>query len=510
MYQGISFGNYTPTLGDLEKAGMPIFNDWWTTFIPEHKAELEKKILHTYHFNQIGAETPDRFIYYLNSQLEKIMPYYNQLYESELIKINPLLNHSIKHEGRTIQNLLTKANTSDDKFSKAIRDFAGITDKTGQGNTDSTSSTIGTKDGNSKTSYSKEGKEHTDDVNDTIIDTTETITESQTKDVTTQEKTKDDTIEDKTRNLGRDTTETPGQITTKVMDWGQTENGTKKIIGNTVADGNGTKEWTETRDDDATTDTVTNLKETTSGSGEKDYADTPQKKLNVGADGTSQLRKDYLTNVTWTQDSSTHNADTTQNQTYKDDETKTHKETTTDKKTTDNTEDTNTTSTKGGSDTETTTLSGKNITHVDENETAKNNINRTIDKNGTENTVLSDTVERNTNTTEKDDRDIDKSWKESGESSTTTHEDTSSINTGNIKNNSMQNEQTHEVADISQSSISNQEKKSEETTDKGDTAITTGFMNVSASQLLEAFRKTFLNIDSMIIEDLRENFMMVY
>lgn len=107
-----------PTLRDLEKAGVQIFNDWWSTYIPEHRQTLERKIMHTYYFEEIGCETPDRFVHYLNTHLERIMPYYNQLYASELIKINPMLNHSIEVNGRSIENLLKKANTTDDKFAK--------------------------------------------------------------------------------------------------------------------------------------------------------------------------------------------------------------------------------------------------------------------------------------------------------------------------------------------------------------------------------------------------------
>ena len=295
------------------------------------------------------------------------------------------------------------------------------------------------------------------------------------------------------------------------MDWGQTEEGTKKVVGNSSSDGSGTKNWTETKDDDATTDTTTNLKETTSGTGEKDFSDTPQKALDVTPeDGTQALRRDYLTNVTWTSDSSSHNADTTQNQVFKDDETKTHKEDTTDTNNTDTTENTDTTAKKGGSDKETTTMSGQNVTNVVEKETTDGTADRTIDKHGTENKTLNGTTNTTTKDHATDDRDIDRTWNETGESQTSKRENSKSDSTGLTVDSNTGSEQTHENADVTQSSVSNTEKKTEETTDRGDTNVTTGYMNVSASQLLKAFRDTFLNIDKMIIDELRDNFMMVY
>lgn len=58
---------------------------------PEHKElygyiptrdELNKKILNHYRFYEIGSETIGRFLYNLETTLNEIMPYYNQLYKS--------------------------------------------------------------------------------------------------------------------------------------------------------------------------------------------------------------------------------------------------------------------------------------------------------------------------------------------------------------------------------------------------------------------------------------------
>lgn len=511
MLQAVEFSNVTPTLGDLEKAGITIFNDWWNTYIPDYKNVLIKKIIHAYHFYQIGSETPDRFVYNINSHLEQIMPYYNQLYASELLKFDPLLNHSIETNGRKIENILSKANTSDDRFSKAIRDFAGVTDRSGETNGTAIGkvTNVSTADENSK--YNKDGTEHTDDFN--VEDKTNKV-DKNTSGHMSQNKT--DTNSEisstsETRELTKDVTETPNEKTVKEMKWGATENGTKDVTGNVKGEGNGTKDWTETRDDDATTDTTTNLKESTSGSGEKDYADTPQTELEVDdKTGTSRVRKDYLTNVTWTSESSSHNADTTQKQTYADDETKTHKETTSDKTTTDSTEKTTSSNTKGGTDTETDTHTGTNTENTTENETTTGNANKNV--NDTENTTQDTRGEEHENSTghQTDDRDIDKAWKENGTAEENQHTTSTTDSTNDTKENTSGTEQTKETSDIVQNSTNTNIKETEETTDEGTTNIQKGYMNVSASALLEAFRKTFINVDKMIIDELREDFLLVY
>lgn len=61
----------------------PIFDD-------SYKSVLETKILKHYYTREIGLETVGLWKLKLNTKMNEIMPYYNQLYESALIKFNPL------------------------------------------------------------------------------------------------------------------------------------------------------------------------------------------------------------------------------------------------------------------------------------------------------------------------------------------------------------------------------------------------------------------------------------
>jgi len=66
-----------------------------------HRAGLFKKILLHYYTREIGYETVGLWKLKLNQKLIEIMPYYNQLYESELIQFDPLKNTDVTktHEG---------------------------------------------------------------------------------------------------------------------------------------------------------------------------------------------------------------------------------------------------------------------------------------------------------------------------------------------------------------------------------------------------------------------------
>jgi len=62
------------------------------------KQEFERKFIDSYYFHEIGAETFDRWEHMLKSRLNLKMPYYKQLYHSELEskKLNFMLNKDLK------------------------------------------------------------------------------------------------------------------------------------------------------------------------------------------------------------------------------------------------------------------------------------------------------------------------------------------------------------------------------------------------------------------------------
>lgn len=74
----------------LDRCWNQIFTTNTTFFDESYRSVLCKKILKRYYTREIGCETVGLWKLWMNERLESIMPYYNQLYKSELIEFNPM------------------------------------------------------------------------------------------------------------------------------------------------------------------------------------------------------------------------------------------------------------------------------------------------------------------------------------------------------------------------------------------------------------------------------------
>lgn len=83
----------------IESAIPKIFNFDFPIFDENYRVPLCKKILKHYYTREIACETVGLWKMFLSNRLNEIMPYYNQLYESELLKFNPLYDMEIIKEG---------------------------------------------------------------------------------------------------------------------------------------------------------------------------------------------------------------------------------------------------------------------------------------------------------------------------------------------------------------------------------------------------------------------------
>ena len=100
---------YTSTKEIIEKSRKKIFDFDYPIFDENYRSVLETKIIKHYYTREIGAETVGLWKFWLNERMNRIMPYYNQLYKSELLDFNPLYDTDIttdsnrkeKHEENT-------------------------------------------------------------------------------------------------------------------------------------------------------------------------------------------------------------------------------------------------------------------------------------------------------------------------------------------------------------------------------------------------------------------------
>ena len=64
--------------------------DEYPIFDESYRTELNDKIIDHFYFREIGFETVAQFAWYMRRTMNEIMPYYNKLYEAELLIDNPL------------------------------------------------------------------------------------------------------------------------------------------------------------------------------------------------------------------------------------------------------------------------------------------------------------------------------------------------------------------------------------------------------------------------------------
>lgn len=73
----------------IEEYGYHLFDEYaFYTDDKKVKAYFEKLFIETFYFHEIGCETPERFKWMLKAKLNRIMPYYKQLYQTEWMQVN--------------------------------------------------------------------------------------------------------------------------------------------------------------------------------------------------------------------------------------------------------------------------------------------------------------------------------------------------------------------------------------------------------------------------------------
>lgn len=111
----------------IEKARGKLFDFHYPFFDESYRKQFETNIINEFYMREIGFETEELFKMRLRNWLMKNMGYYNKLFESELIKYNPLTNSemNVTH---------TKEN---DKEQQDLRNVDQSSNTHGTGNTES-------------------------------------------------------------------------------------------------------------------------------------------------------------------------------------------------------------------------------------------------------------------------------------------------------------------------------------------------------------------------------------
>ena len=276
MYSTKQRSGYAAIPDIIAESCPKIFDFPYPIFDESYRRVIESKILMHYYTREICEETVGLWKLRLMSRMNEIMPYYNQLYESELLKFNPFfdVDYTTTHKGRANerkQRLRTTDTENNTDFNENIdSDYTLDTDEKIVDNTTENEKTV------------------TNTVKVEDIDFTSTRTEGETT-ATTIDKTDDYTenvqsVEDKELNKDvtlndiehTDTTEheTSNTVAHKVGDNDTKLTDTGKDIDTTVID------ETEVRTPDLTNDKQNN----------KQFDD-----LGTGSDNRNVQRSEFTT-----------------------------------------------------------------------------------------------------------------------------------------------------------------------------------------------------------------------
>ena len=165
----------------------PIFNE-------NYRSEFETKFIRYFYNKEIGFETESLFKFELETWLQINMPYYNQLFESELLEYDPLTNIAMQFDQDLKQDttLDTTKDSQEDSTSNSVTQSSFEHDTQRDIKTDTTTDVIGNVKTQSDTDTTRDvtGRSETNTTQDSnTISKTDTTSNSDTN-------TKSDTKQD--------------------------------------------------------------------------------------------------------------------------------------------------------------------------------------------------------------------------------------------------------------------------------------------------------------------------
>ena len=225
--------DYTKVEDVIKKALPTVFDFSFPIFDENYRSVLETKILKHYYTREIGLETVGLWKLKLETKLNEIMPYFNQLYKSQLYAFNPFYDVDLtrKHriDGSGTKDTDTTTNTETEH--RITVDENGNSNITGSGASNSETANART---NTKT----------DAFSERYSDTPQgALTDLRADKYLTNASLRDDNINDNTNDTGTDKTST----TTNAKN---TENKNTETNGNNSTNVNGNVSSTLTNTED--------------------------------------------------------------------------------------------------------------------------------------------------------------------------------------------------------------------------------------------------------------------
>lgn len=146
---------YTNISKIIETARTQIFDFAYPIYDENYRATLETKILKHFYTREIGFESYGLWKLKLDAKMNEIMPYFNKLYESELISFNPLYTADLKKSRTTDYTGDTTSTSKQTGEAQSDTSTTGTATETGD-NTTTTNSNV-TQSGSNRYSDTPQG-----------------------------------------------------------------------------------------------------------------------------------------------------------------------------------------------------------------------------------------------------------------------------------------------------------------------------------------------------------------
>lgn len=246
----------------------PIFNE-------NYRSEFETKFIRYFYNKEIGFETESLFKFELETWLQINMPYYNQLFESELLEYDPLTNIAMQFDQDLKQDttLDTTKDSQEDSTSNSVTQSSFEHDTQRDIETDSETDVVGNVKTQSDTDTTRDitGHSETDTTQDSNT-TSETDTTSNS-DTHTESDTTQDAFN---RKIDSDTPDNRLHLSSNegsgVIEYANNISETlDKSTGNTTTDTNTTD---ESHSNTNTTDKTTSNSETNTSENTDEHSST--------------------------------------------------------------------------------------------------------------------------------------------------------------------------------------------------------------------------------------------
>lgn len=159
---------YTSVNKIIEKALPSVFDFTFPIFDESYRNVLETKILKHYYTREIGLESVGLWKLKLETKLNEIMPFYNQLYKSELLEFNPFYDVDLTRDHKLNKTENTKQSGTEEVDATKNGSVTDETTTEENGNQNSTSNTnINNTTGSTSEETAGNTKTHYDKYSDT-------------------------------------------------------------------------------------------------------------------------------------------------------------------------------------------------------------------------------------------------------------------------------------------------------------------------------------------------------